>query len=51
MKDQKIDLIFQPAYHPRVNRIELLWKQLHDTVIRNHWHSTMKSLIIQQKRL
>ena len=34
--NKKFELIFQPAYHPGVNRIELLWKQLHDTVTRNH---------------
>jgi len=28
--------LFQPVYHPWVNRIERLWKQLHDTVTRNH---------------
>ncbi len=43
--NKKFELIFQPAYHPRVNIIELLWKQLHDTVTRNHRHSTMKSLM------
>ncbi len=43
--NKKFELIFQPAYHPRVNIIELLWKQLHDTVTRNQRHSTMKSLM------
>ena len=43
--NKKFELIFQPVYHPWVNRIELLWKQLHDTVTRNHRHSTMKSLM------
>ncbi len=43
--NKKFELIFQPVYHPWVNKIELLWKQLHDTVTRNHRHSTMKSLM------
>ncbi len=28
----KFKLLFQPVYHPWVNRIERLWKKLHDTV-------------------
>lgn len=41
----KFKLLFQPAYHPWVNRIELVWKQLHDTVTRNHRYSTMNKLM------
>jgi transposase len=41
----KIQLLFQPAYHPWVNDIEKLWKKLHDTVTRNHRHTTMPSLM------
>lgn len=41
----KFELLFQPVYHPWVNRIELLWKQLHDTVTRNHRYSTMNQLM------
>lgn len=41
----KFELIFQPAYHPWVNKIELLWKQLHDTVTRNHRYTTMNKLM------
>ncbi len=41
----KFELLFQPVYHPWVNRIELVWKQLHDTVTRNHRHGSMKSLM------
>lgn len=41
----KFTVVFQPAYHPWVNKIELLWKQLHDTVTRNHRHATMASLM------
>lgn len=43
--NKKFQLLFQPVYHPWVNRIELVWKQLHDTVTRNHRHSTMKKLM------
>lgn len=42
----KFELLFQPAYHPWVNKIELLWKQLHDTITRNHRHSTMNKLMV-----
>lgn len=41
----KVQLLFQPAYHPWVNAIEKLWKKLHDTVTRNHRHTTMTSLM------
>lgn len=41
----KFELLFQPVYHPWVNRIELVWKQLHDTVTRNHRHGSMNSLM------
>ena len=41
----KFELLFQPAYHPWVNNIERLWKTLHDTVTRNHRHSSMKKLL------
>jgi len=43
--NRKFKLLFQPAYHPWVNKIELLWKQLHDTVTRNHRYSTMNRLM------
>lgn len=46
----KFELLFQPAYHPWVNRIERLWKQLHDTVTRNHGCSTLNELLAQVKR-
>lgn len=35
-KNPKFTLLFQPVYHPWVNRIERLWKAMHDTVTRNH---------------
>ena len=41
----KIQLVYQPAYHPWVNDIEKLWKKLHDTVTRNHRHNTMPQLM------
>lgn len=43
--NEKFKMLFQPVYHPWVNKIELLWKQLHDTVTRNHRHSTMNKLM------
>lgn len=42
---QKFTLLFQPVYHPWVNRIERLWKALHDTITRNHRLPTMKALM------
>ena len=41
----KFQLLFQPAYHPWVNRIERVWKQLHDNITRNHRYSTMELLM------
>lgn len=41
----KLRILFQPVYHPWVNKIELLWKKLHDTVTRNHRYATMVSLL------
>lgn len=43
--NDKFKLCFQPAYHPWVNRIELVWKQLHDAITRNHKFSTMNKLM------
>ena len=43
--NKKFKLLFQPVYHPWVNKIERLWKKLHDTVTRNHRHATMKKLM------
>ena len=42
--DGRIRLHFLPPYSPEHNRIERLWKQLHDNVTRNHMHTTMTSL-------
>lgn len=41
----KLRILFQPAYHPWVNKIELLWKKLHDTVTRNHCYATIEKLM------
>lgn len=45
MNNPKFELLFQPAYYPWVNRIERLWKQLHETVTRNHRFTTLKQLM------
>ncbi len=42
--DGRIRLHFLPPYSPEHNRIEPLWKQLHDNVTRNHRHPTMPFL-------
>lgn len=46
----KFELVFQPAYCPWVNVIERLWKALHDTITRNHKHSTMNKLMHDVRR-
>jgi transposase len=43
--NRKFKLLFQPVYHPWVNEIERLWKQLHDTVTHNHRYNTIKQLM------
>ena len=49
-RNPKFELLFQPVYHPWVNRIERLWKQLHDTVTRNHTWLTMEALMNAVRR-
>jgi transposase len=44
LKD-KVHLHFLPPYCPSHNRIERVWKDLHDNVTRNHTCSTMKQLM------
>ncbi len=39
------ELVFQPTYSPWVNRIERLWKALHDTVTRNHRWGSIEALM------
>lgn len=40
----RVQLHFLPPYSPESNRIEPLWKQLHDHVTRNHHHPDMPRL-------
>jgi transposase len=42
-------LHFLPPYCPDANRIEMLWKQLHDNVTRNHRCPTMEELMIDAR--
>ena len=49
-RNPKFELLFQPVYHPWVNEIERLWKQLHDTVTRNHTWATMRELMEAVRR-
>lgn len=46
----KFKLLFQPVYYPWVNRIERLWKVMHDTVTRNHRRHTLYALCQDVKR-
>ena len=43
--NRQFKLLFQPVYHPWVNDIEKLWKQLHDNVTRNHRCPNMNQLM------
>jgi len=49
-RNSKFELLFQPTYHPWVNRIERLWKALHDTVTRNHRCRTIEELMLAVRR-
>ena len=42
---KKINLEFLPPYCPNENRIERIWKDLHDQVTRNHRHPDLKELM------
>jgi transposase len=42
---KKISLVFLPPYCPNENKIERVWKDLHDEVTRNHPHGTMDELM------
>jgi transposase len=44
---QKLRLHFLPPYCPDHNRIERLWKDLHDNVTRNHRCATMDKLMVE----
>lgn len=49
-KNPKFVFLFQPTYSPWVNRIERLWKTMHDTVTRNHRCKTFAELARQITR-
>lgn len=41
----RVELHFLPPYSPEENRIEHVWKQLHDHVTRCHRHTSMPALL------
>ena len=43
----RIKLHFLPPYSPNENRIERIWKDLHDNVTRNHRCRTLTQLVEQ----
>ena len=43
----KFELHFLPPYCPDHNRIERIWKDLHDNVTRNHRCTTMDELMAE----
>lgn len=45
----RVVLHFLPPYCPDHNRIEMLWKQLHDNVTRNHRCPTMEDLMSEAR--
>lgn len=47
---KKISLVFLPPYCPNENKIERVWKDLHDEVTRNHQHVTMNDLMKAVRR-
>jgi transposase len=49
-RNPKFQLLFQPVYYPWINRIERLWKAMHDTVTRNHRCATLYELCQDVKR-
>ena len=49
-QNPKFELLFQPVYYPWINRIERLWKAMHDTVTRNHRCKTLYELCQDVKR-
>jgi hypothetical protein len=44
---EKLTLHFLPPYCPDYNRIERIWKDLHDNVTRNHRCATMEELMAE----
>ena len=49
-QNPKFEILFQPVYHPWVNKIELFWKSMHDTVTRNHQCRTIDELMGHVRR-
>lgn len=49
-KNTKFRLLFLPTYSPWLNRIELLWLSLHETITRNHQCRYMWQLLEQVKQ-
>jgi transposase len=49
-QNPKFHILFQPVYHPWVNKIERLWKSMHDNVTRNHRCRTIKDLMGHVRR-
>lgn len=47
---EKVQFHFLPPYCPDHNRIERLWKDLHDNVTRNHTCSAMDALMVHVNR-
>ncbi|MHC5536753.1 transposase [Singulisphaera rosea] len=47
---EKLRLHFLPPYCPDHNRIERIWKDLHDNVTRNHRCATMAELMVEVRR-
>jgi transposase len=47
---EKLELHFLPPYCPDHNRIERIWKDLHDNVTRNHRCTTMDELMTEVRR-
>jgi len=42
----RFEVRYQPTYTPSANKVEKIWKQLHEVVTRNHRHQTMESLMV-----
>lgn len=49
-KGKKIHLHFLPPYCPDHNRIERIWKDLHDNVTRNHRCAGMEELMVEVRQ-
>ena len=49
-QSRNFPILFQPVNHPCVSNIEGLWKQVHDTVTRNHRCTTMAQLMVNVRR-